>query len=239
MENLEQPGVLAESGDLWRIVSLAVSVLSRWHTMLLQQQMEIVRGEATRASAGPGTGPKRVKPPVPEKFDGRKGDTAMGLMAACNNFREMDPDAFASDTVAIRWALQLLMGNSNAWKVHQMSQIDEEKDVRGRPPREFRDWELFWRYFLAQFGDTSLVDKARWKWREGIEQKGRAVNYFEEVEACLLRLGYGRNDQMVLDQVYLGLKEQVKTHFIGRHWQSLNKMKEVVIPYDASLFQIQ
>ena len=175
---------------------------------------------------------------MPEKFSGRMGDAAMGFMAACNNFREMDPRAFANDEVAIRWTLQLLTGAAKQWKVRQMTRMNTELDSQGRAPREFRKWEDFWQLFLAHYADPSLVERARAKWKQGITQKGRAVDYFEEIESNLLRLGYKQNSAMVLDVVYMGLKHKVKLHFIGRQWRSLNEMKEQIIPYDASLWEI-
>ena len=89
-----------------------------------------------------------------------------------------------------------------------------------------------------QFGDPSLVEKARVKWKNGLSQMGKAVDYFEEVELTILRLNYPRDSEMTMDQIIAGLKVHIRTHFIGKSWRTLNEMKAEVIPYDAAYWEI-
>ena len=74
------------------------------------------------------------------------------------------------------------------WKVQQVRRMDTEFNDQGRLPKELRDWKEFVKFFLIQFGDLGLVEKARVKWKEGLNQTGKAVDYFEEIEALLLHL---------------------------------------------------
>jgi len=160
-------------------------------------------------------------------------------MAACNNYRIMEPTAFADEQTMIRWSLQLMTGKAGAWAVRQMVRMDsqEELDARGRLPKELRKWEHFCTLFALQYGDPGEIERARSKWM-GLKHKGRAVEYFEQVENLLLKLGYGRNEKMVIDQVTIGLKSHIRTHFIGTDWKTLNDMKADVIQYDSQYWQI-
>src|SRR5258706_15624847 len=116
--------------------------------------------------------------------------------------------------------------------------MDGELDDQGRPLKELRKWKNFGEFFLMQFGDPSLVEKARVKWKNGLSQTGKAVDYFEEVESIILRLNYPRDSEMTMDQIIAGLKGHIRTHFIGRTWGMLNEMKAEVIPYDAAHWEI-
>ncbi len=124
------------------------------------------------------------------------------------------------------------------WKVRQMMRMDEEMDDQGNPPQELSNWKDFAEYFLTQYRDPGLIEQAKIKWKGGINQKGRAVNYFEEVEMLLLHLAYERDSEQTLDQVVGGLKPHIQTHFIGKEWKSLNAMKKEVVPYDAAFWEI-
>ena len=111
-------------------------------------------------------------------------------------------------------------------------------DAQGRPPEELREWKNFEEFFITQFGDPSLVEKARVKWKNGLSQTGKAVDYFEEVESTILCLNYPRDSEMTMDQIIAGLKVHIRTHFIGKSWRTLNEMKAEVIPYDAAYWEI-
>jgi len=178
------------------------------------------------------------KTPLPNKFDGKNGDPAFTFLAACNNYRIMKPNAFPNDIVFIRWALQQMEGKAGPWKVRQMMRMDEELDDQGNPPFELTDWKEFAEYFLTQYGDPGLIEQAKVKWKGGLNQRGKAVDYFEEIETVLLRLNYQRDSQQTLDQIIAGLKQHIRTHFIGKEWKSLNDMKKEVVPYDAAFWEI-
>ncbi len=124
------------------------------------------------------------------------------------------------------------------WKVRQMMRMDEETDDQGNPPQELSDWKEFAEYFLTQFGDPGLIEQAKIKWKGGLNQRGKAVDYFEEIETVLLCLNYERDSEQTLDQIVAGLKPHIRTHFIGKEWKSLNTMKKEVVPYDAAFWEI-
>jgi hypothetical protein len=69
--------------------------------------------------------------------------------------------------------------------------MTQELDIQNRAPKELRKWPRFKAFFETEFGDTGLKAQAAKKWCEGMQQTGRAVDYFEEVENVLLCLGYG------------------------------------------------
>ncbi len=118
----------------------------------------------------------------------------------------MKPGVFPTDAMCVRWALQQMEEKAGPWSIRQLSQMDGELDDLGRPPKELRKWKDFGEFFLIQFGDPSLVEKARVKWKNGLSQTGKAVDYFEEVESIILHLNYPRDSEMMMDQVIAGLK---------------------------------
>jgi len=116
--------------------------------------------------------------------------------------------------------------------------MDVEKDVNNRPPKELWKQAAFWNFFSTQFGDKGAIDKAKKTWSTLVVQRGKAVDYFEEVETLLLRLQYDCNSDMVMDKVIMGLKSHIQTHFIGQRWVTLNDLKDDVVQYDTAHWEI-
>ena len=109
-------------GRLWKHVLLVERDMMTHEALLDQIRAETRQAEAVnRASAAPQGGQsRRVKAPTPERYLGEKGDSAFGFIAACNNYRDMEPGAFNNEMTLIRWALQLMGGKADAWRVRQM-----------------------------------------------------------------------------------------------------------------------
>ena len=116
--------------------------------------------------------------------------------------------------------------------------MDTETDDFRDPPTKLSNWTKFGEYFLTQFDNPGQVERAKVKWKEGMRQKGKAVDYFEEIENLLIRLKYPRDMTMTLDQVQAGLKSHIQTHFIGEEWTSLNQMKAMIVPYNSAYWEI-
>ena len=127
---------------------------------------------------------------MPLKYNGKKGDPAFTFIAACNNYQVMKPGAFATNAMCVRWALQQMEEKVGPWSIRQMSWMDEELDDHRRLPKELQKWKNFREFFLMQFGDPSLVEKARVKWKNRLSQTGKAIDYFKEVESIILHLNY-------------------------------------------------
>ena len=125
----------------------------------LQQDNAQTRQMSMTMSAQPSR-PDKIKVPMPSKYNGKKGDPALTFLAACNNYCIMSPGAFADDTVCVRWALQQLEDKAGQWAIRQMQRMDLEIDAQGRPPKELRKWKNFGEFFLIQFGDPGLQEKA-------------------------------------------------------------------------------
>ena len=227
---------------IWRKANEIGEATARIESFLKDAQISITQCEKEQLcqnSVGVTPSPSNgIKTPMPSKFSGKKGDPAFTFIAACNNYRVMKPGAFPTDAMCVRWALQQMEDKAGPWSNRQLKRMDEELDDQGRPPKELRKWKDFGEFFLTQYGDPSLVEKARVKWKNGLSQTGKAVDYFEEVEATILRLNYPRDSEMTMDQVIAGLKTHIRTHFIGKSWATLNEMKAEVIPYDAAHWEI-
>ena len=228
---------------IWRCaqaISEEMALYEKYVDSIKIQTAQIENQGLRQASAviQPQSGGGSFKTPLPTKYEGKKGDSADTFLVACNNYRVMRPNAFIDEAQFIRWTLQQMEGNAGPWKIRQVRRMDTELDDQGNPPPELRRWEDFAKFFLIQFGDPGLVEKARVKWKDGLDQTGKAVDYFEEIESLLLRLDYPRDSQMTLDQVIAGLKPHIRTHFIGKTWTSLNDMKAEVVPYDSAFWEI-
>jgi hypothetical protein len=229
----------------FRLVARWGDAMSAFERTLADHSLNVARQETATARAqslgtttASGAGPRRFKTPMPSKYGGKKGDEAFTFLAACNNYRFMEPGAFVNDEVCVRWALQQMEDKAGQWAVRQLIRMEQELDLRDRPPKELRKWDQFGKFFITQFGDPGLIDQAKAKWKAGLSQNGKAVDYFEQVEAIILRLNYPRDAQIVLDQVVMGLKDHIRIHFIGTEWATLNEMKEKIIPFDAAYFEI-
>jgi len=93
----------------------------------------------------------------------------------------MEPAAFTDDNQYIRWVLQQMDGKAGLWATRQFSRMEAKKDINNQPPKELRKMANFWVFFMTQFGDKGLINKARMKWNTGFLQMGRALEYFDEV----------------------------------------------------------
>jgi hypothetical protein len=237
------PPALSRPITILRMVMDMDQRMAAFEAMIASTQLETARMETATARAASSAPPQqqsrnRLKTPMPTRYNGKKGDPAFTFIAACNNYKTMEPDSFQTQTVLVRWCLQQLEDKAGQWAIRQMMRMDEELDGQGRPPKELRKWKEFCEFFLTQFGDPGLIERAKQKWKTGMTQTGKAVDYFEEVEAVLIRLNYPRNAEIVLDQVKMGLKSHIRTQFIGRDWSSLNEMKAEIIPYDSAYWEI-
>jgi hypothetical protein len=236
------PPALSRPITILRMVMDMDQRVAAFEAMIASIQLETARMETATARAASSAPPQqsrhRLKTPMPTRYNGKKGDPAFTFIAACNNYKTMEPDSFTTQTVLVRWCLQQLEDKAGQWAIRQMMRMDEELDAQGRPPKELRKWKEFCEFFLTQFGDPGLIERANQKWKTGMTQMGKAVDYFEEVEAVLIRLNYPRNAKVVLGQVKMGLKSHIRTQFIGRDWNSLNEMKAEIIPYDSAYWEI-
>jgi hypothetical protein len=217
--------------------------VAAFEAMIASIQLETARMETVMARAASSAPPQqqsrhRLKTPMPTRYNGKKGDPAFTFIAACNNYKTMEPDSFMNQSVLVRWCLQQMEDKAGQWAIRQMMRMDEELDAQGCPPKELRKWKEFCEFFLTQFGDPGLIERAKQKWKMGMTQTGKVVDYFEEVEAVLICLNYPRDVEIVLDQVKMGLKSHIRTQFIGRDWNSLNEMKAEIIPYDSAYWEI-
>ena len=202
------------AATIWRAVTIFGEYASQWERQVATVCLNTARAE-TRANSAQPAKSSCLKTPLPTKYDGKKGDPASTFAAACTNYRVMEPAAFTDDNQYIRWVLQQMDGKAGLWATRQFSRMEAEKDINNHPPKELRKMVNFWVFFTTQFGDKGLIDKARMKWNTGLSQTGRALEYFDEVETILLRLGYPRDANMTMDKVIMGLKPHIQTHFIG------------------------
>jgi hypothetical protein len=238
------PPALSRPITILRMVMDMDQRVAVFEAMIASIQLETARMETATARAASSAPPPqqqsrhRLKTPMPTRYNGKKGDPTFTFIAACNNYKTMEPDSFTNQTVLVRWCLQQMEDKAGQWAIWQMMRMDEELDAQGHPPKELRKWKEFCEFFLTQFGDPGLIERAKQKWKTGMTQMGKAVDYFEEVEAVLIRLNYPRDAKIVLDQVKMGLKSHIRTQFIGRDWNSLNEMKAEIIPYDSAYWEI-
>ena len=222
--------------QMWRAAQTLGEEMAEWEKHLEKTKDKARDAEITciQRSTTPAATKNHLKTPLPGKYDRKKGDNAVTFLAACNNYKIMQRDQFQNEGMLIRWALQQMEEGAGPWAVRQMQRIDTEVDDFGDPPAELSTWTKFGEYFLTQFDDPGQVERAKVKWKEGMKQKGKAVDYFEEIETLLIRLKYPRDATMTLNQIQARLKLHIQTHFIGEEWTSLNQMKATIVPYNSA-----
>ena len=179
-------------GTIYKMIADMERKISTWEFFLVEAKLKQSRdltdtmSRAATAQPQPYSSGSKLKVPKPAPYTGKKGDPAFTFIAACNNYRIMDPNAFTSDEVFIRWSLQQMSEAAGQWAVMQMMRLDSELDNQGRPPKELRKWKNFCEHFVNQFGDPGLIEKAKNQWKQGLNQTGKAVDYFQRVEEILL-----------------------------------------------------
>ena len=67
-------------------------------------------------------------------------------------------------------------------------------------------------------------------------QTGSAKDYFAIMEPLIIKLGYDRDTDHVVDQVFLGPKPHIQGHFATIIWTSFQEMKDSVVAYDEATF---
>jgi len=187
--SLNVSSTVRAAATIWRAVAIFGEYTSQWERHVALVRLNTARAEtssARAASAQPASRASRLKTPLPTKYDSKKGDPASTFAAACANYRIMEPTAFTDDNQYIRWVLQQMEGKAGLWATRQFTRMESEQDINKRPPKELRKMVNFWTFFMTQFGDKGLIDKARMKWNTGLCQTGRALDYFDEIETILL-----------------------------------------------------
>jgi len=127
------------ASTIWRAVATFGEYASQWERHIATICLTTARAEtatARAASAQPTSRVSWLKTPLPTKYNGKKGDPASTFAAACTNYQVMEPTAFTNDNQYIWWVLQQMDGKAGLWATRQFSQMESEKDVNNRPPKE-------------------------------------------------------------------------------------------------------
>jgi hypothetical protein len=123
--NMTVPAGWVEPAITFRLVAQWGDAMMAFEKVLADRSLEVARQEMMTARAQStatvgGGGSRRLKTPLPSKYDGKKGDEALTFLVACNNYCFMEPGAFQNDKVCIRWALQQMEDKAGQWAVRQL-----------------------------------------------------------------------------------------------------------------------
>ena len=206
------------------------TLVNRWQTLVNDIERE-VRGRIAAAPAGP----SRRKFPLPGKYNGKIGDPAATFLIQCENYFITEGTGWTGN-YKIRWALQFLEDKAGPWAIQQLTRMETDLNAQGDPPRELRDWLRFKGFFATQFVDAGAVIQVKKKWRQAMTQTGSAKDYFAIMEPLIIKLGYDRDADHVVDQIFLGLKPHIRGHFATIEWTSFQEMKDAVVAYDEATF---
>jgi hypothetical protein len=211
----------------------------RWDTVITAVREEAVRAKtASRRSATPAaSSSSRRKFPLPGKYNGSLGDAATTFLVQCQNYF-ITEGANWQGNYKIRWALQFLEEKAGPWAMQQLKRMETDRDDDGDLPDELEIWAAFVDFFKTQFVDAGAVIQAKKKWRQAIVQTGSAKDYFALMEPLIIKLGYDRDMEHVIDQIFLGLKAHIRGHFATMVWSSFQEMKESVVAYDEATFNL-
>jgi len=210
-----------------------------WTIAVLQTRAEVAAARRTAAIGGAApaapAAPQRRKFPIPGKYEGKVGDSAITFLTQCGNYITTEGRGWGEE-YRIRWTLQLMEGKAGPWAELQLRRMVEELDDQGDPPPELQDYDLFVEHFKTQWYDQGARIANRRRWKEGISQTGSAREYFSLMEQLIVKLSYDQNSQEVLDIVQEGLKLHIRTHFALTVWRNFRTMKSECIQYDEAYY---
>ena len=193
-------------------------------------------GASRRGTAPPPEDSRsRRKFPLPGKYKGGVGDAAITFITQCQNYLKTEGRNWESN-YRVRWALQFLEGKAGPWAELQLRRMEEETDDLRDMPVELGNWEEFMKFFKTQWYDSGAIINARKRWKKGFTQTGSAKDYFTIVESLIVRLNYNKDSSEVIDTVFEGLKQHIRTHFALSTWNDFREMKESTIAYDEAYF---
>jgi len=210
---------------------------NEWTTAVLRARQRVIddRAQIRAIPAAAPPQPQRRKFPVPGKYEGKVGDTAVTFMTQCQNYLRTEGRGWG-DEYKIRWMTQLMEGRAGPWAELQLRRMEEELDDQGDPLPELADWDLWVEHFKTQWYDQGDRIASRRKWRDGVSQTGSAREYFALMEGLIVKLSYNQNSREILDIVQEGLKLHIKTHFALTVWNDYRTMKNDCIQYDEAVY---
>ncbi|KAG8978328.1 hypothetical protein FRB93_011129 [Tulasnella sp. JGI-2019a] len=177
-------------------------------------------------NARPEKGPKVASL---EQYDGKKrGEKVYEFTSQCNFFLALSTQAFASDDVAIIWAIGYLSDNAFKWAMPIMQHIR-------MPQATINTWTKFKVAFIATFGDPDRVGKAeRAIWT--LVQTVSAAQYTSEFNRHASMLTW--NDNTLRFQYRQGLKTEIKIQKAAIGWGAmLEAVQQEAITVDNLLFK--
>ncbi|CZS80735.1 unnamed protein product [Fusarium graminearum] len=190
--------------------------------------------EHTAALAATGKDPGEIlRPRQPELYDGNT-DHLQGFLTAVRSYQMYYPIQFCTDEMRTRHAMSLLKGKAQ----RLMEPI--VRDYVNNPPgkrqemtrRVYEKYEHFEQELIGAFGLANEKREAETKIR-ALRQTGAAAAYLAEYRYLMTKLDW--NEAANMDQVYLGLKEEVKDALVNIRPKpvNLNELANIIIDIDT------
>ena len=207
--------------------------LATIHTQLQLQQLRTqMQAQINLAQAQgpqqppPIAAPIRIKAALPKEFDG-KATKASTFIAACKNYFMLNP---MTDDQQIRFALQLMQGEAENWMKRQLQLLRQAP-----PPAHFATWAAFIREFSTRFVDTQEREKASAQLMQGkINQTTSARLFIDQIQEACNKAGWA-NDDLRMDAIRLGLKEDVSKAIALYRPTGLADLIQTIITADENL----
>jgi len=204
-----------------------------------QQVVQVQPAPPAPPPVAPAAG--RLKIPLPTKFNGKTGDPAIAFLSGClNYFNTAGVGAAWDDKYKIRWALALMEEKAQRWAQNQLTRMATEIDAQGRiTADELRNWNDFETFFGAHFFNHAEQIRLREKWAKAtLVQTGSAKEYFMMMDNLIMKLGYPRESEQVMQKVYQGLKAHIRLKFEDGTFPTYDQMKQEMVRYDEMYYGI-
>ena len=170
---------------------------------MMQQFIQALQGAIPAPAPAPALAPQRhnrIKPDMPDKFEGSATKASI-FLAQCRNYFVLSP---MNDEQQIWFALGLMRGGAQQWMEYQLELIGQVPQ-----PAHFATWDTFVVEFNERFEDPHARKKAQNRLFNGdIKQTTSARVFIDELKEAFIKGGV-LDDFTKFTLCERGLKEEV------------------------------
>jgi hypothetical protein len=163
---------------------------------------------------------KNIKVKAPDTFGGERSKFK-NFVLQLEIYQAFNDKRFQSETERVLWTVTLLTGTALNWVEGFVADYLQNKDANGKVSSKMDDktvevfstWEGFMKNFKSNFGE---IDEHQTAVRAiyALRQKGSATGYTAEFQRYSVNTGWG--DAALMDQYYVGLKDNIKDELTRR-----------------------
>jgi len=239
VHNSTQPNQVQRLGELHDINITLFPIYAQAYA----QVAAAIMGGAAAPQVNPAQPPAQPRPPkvkLPEGFNGKSAAKAQHFIRECENYAQITP--FIDAVTQIRWALQMLEGDTAHWRDEMLDGYDVVAPAA--PPPHLIDWDDFMMVFEARWMDPHEADKALDKIMRGLIIQKTSVKIYNNQFNEAMGLAGLTGANTAIDHAYvIGLKGPVHQAAIAPQMAAPNmtftKKQALMVRIDEMLMQTQ